>query len=599
MQNPKSTFKAVLIVLFILLINLANAQITRRALFIGNSYIQENNLPLIVANIATNRGHQLIYDSHTPGGYTLNDHFANSTTQNKIKAGNWDYVILQEQSQLPSFEDYSEYAGRNLKNLTKQYNPCARTLFYMTWGRKNGDQSNCAVWPPVCTYEGMDSLLQLRYLEMTENTGAIVSPVGAVWRYVRENYPSIELYQPDESHPSAAGSYLAAMCFYTSLFEKDPSLVSYNFSLTPTVAAQIRDAVKIILWNKMSDWNFLNLIPQSSFTHEIGKGSNEVVLFNTSTNAPEHIWDFGDNQSSTAKNTIHNYANNGTYTITLTTKYCDLGVVYKDSIKKQVTFCPYDLSITPEDLLIYPGTTDTLWTQEYEQYQWMNESGDSILNQTNQYIIPEIGTTYTVRVLKNGCSEWSAPAMVNFYTHLGNYFLNTEGNFSNPDSICQGDSVILFVRPNKPPYPSDDQFSWYRNGTLINGSQNDSLLVLNSGNYKVVMMDNFCPDFTLFADSSSSFTFIDCDTTSTTSIDQKSIENLISIYPNPAEDILTINVSEKLKGTSFRIINLHGVTVLHGNLLSGKTVLNTSHLSVGIYFLQLENQPEVFKIIRN
>ena len=96
--------------------------------------------------------------------------------------------------------------------------------FLPDWGRKNGDVSRCDKWPLVCTYKGMDSLLQINYTMMAKRYNSILSPVGSVWKYIRENYPSIELYNSDESHPSEAGSYAAACCFYT-LFYKNSSNV--------------------------------------------------------------------------------------------------------------------------------------------------------------------------------------------------------------------------------------------------------------------------------------------------------------------------------------------------------------------------------------
>jgi len=89
-------------------------------------------------------------------------HTTNATTISLIQAGNWDYVILQEQSQLPSFPDNDvatqvyPYAAA-LDSMIKASSPCATTLFYMTWGRQNGDAANCQFFPPLCTYLGMDS----------------------------------------------------------------------------------------------------------------------------------------------------------------------------------------------------------------------------------------------------------------------------------------------------------------------------------------------------------------------------------------------------------------------------------------------------------
>jgi len=34
----------------------------------------------------------------------------------------------------------------------------------------------------------------------------LVAPVGRVWRHIRENYPQIQLYSGDGSHPSYIGS---------------------------------------------------------------------------------------------------------------------------------------------------------------------------------------------------------------------------------------------------------------------------------------------------------------------------------------------------------------------------------------------------------
>lgn len=73
-----------------------------------------------------------------------------------------------------------------LDSVINFYNPCVETAFYMTWGRKNGDASNCSFWPPVCTYDGMDSLLNLRYRMMADSNASILSPVGAVWNYIRK-----------------------------------------------------------------------------------------------------------------------------------------------------------------------------------------------------------------------------------------------------------------------------------------------------------------------------------------------------------------------------------------------------------------------------
>ena len=160
-------------------------------LFIGNSYTASNNLPSMVSVIANSMGDYAYSESSLIGGATLQTHVNNPNSNNLIMSGDWDYVVLQEQSQYPSFplwqveQDVFPYATQ-LNQLINDYNDCGQTVFFMTWGRENGDTNNCPNWPPVCTYEGMDDLLHERYMIMANDNGAFVSPVGAVWRYIRD-----------------------------------------------------------------------------------------------------------------------------------------------------------------------------------------------------------------------------------------------------------------------------------------------------------------------------------------------------------------------------------------------------------------------------
>ncbi len=82
-----------------------------------------------------------------------------------------------------------------------------------------------------------------------------MTPVGAAWRYIRQNYPSIELFQSDDSHPSLAGSYAAACCFYATLFRSDPTFITFNSGLSVADAANIKYAVKQTVYDHLSDWN--------------------------------------------------------------------------------------------------------------------------------------------------------------------------------------------------------------------------------------------------------------------------------------------------------------------------------------------------------
>lgn len=237
-----------------------HAQTTKEVLFLGNSYTAVNNLPLLVSDIATSKGNTLTYDSNTPGGYTLNGHSTNTTSLAKINSNNWDYVVLQEQSQIPSFPqsqvatDCYPYAD-SLNRFIKENDSCTVTMFYMTWGRENGDASNCAGWPPVCTYDGMQAQLRESYVNMMGYYNAELSPVGAAWKYTRDNDPTIQLYTADESHPSIHGSYLAACVFYAAIFQETPVGAAFPATITSGDALILQQNAHAVVMDSLTVWN--------------------------------------------------------------------------------------------------------------------------------------------------------------------------------------------------------------------------------------------------------------------------------------------------------------------------------------------------------
>ena len=251
--------KRLLAFFFLLVFTLFAFAQSSKVLFLGNSYTYVNNLPELISTMVMSSGEDMDYEMSAPGGCTFQLHC--SVSLSYIQQGGWDYVVLQEQSQLPSFpedqfmQDCYPYAV-SLCSMIRESNPNAQIVFYMTWGRKNGDQQNCLYYPPLCTYQGMDSLLNLRYMRMAEDNHAWVSPVGAVWHYIRDHYPDVELYQSDESHPSYIGSYVAACCFYTVFTGQNPSNITWNGALDETTALIAKNATKTVVFDSLWKWSF-------------------------------------------------------------------------------------------------------------------------------------------------------------------------------------------------------------------------------------------------------------------------------------------------------------------------------------------------------
>ena len=438
-----------ILIIAVLFSSIIHAQgITKKALFLGNSYTFGNDLPQMVADIAASVGDELIFDSHTPGGYTLQQHWSDDISKQKINKGDWDFVVLQEQSQYPSFPLHQVESGvypyaTLLDDLINAKNPCAETVFYMTWGRKNGDAFNCSVWQPVCTYEGMDNLLNERYKVMAKTNNAILSPVGAVWRYVRENHPLIELYESDESHPSVLGTYLAACTFYTSLFRKDPALITFNPNLPEDEIQIIQNAVKTIVFNNKLEWHIGEYDPSAKFSHQIS--TNQVVFTNQSLNATVFNWNFGDGNTSTAVSPSHSYAATGTYTVkligreaigcvdsTIKINYITVDVPVANFIASDTfTICP--------PLQVQFTNTSTF----YKTILWNFGDGNTstAANPSYSYAIPNDYTVTLTVTSAGGCTSTKQ--------QLIRVLSNTVGNLSyNPITGCFPMQVNFAVTAN-------------------------------------------------------------------------------------------------------------------------------------------------------
>ncbi len=333
-------------------------------LFIGNSYTGVNNLPQLVQQVTESAGDELTYNSNTPGGCTFSGH-CNNNSINMIEEGGWDYVILQGQSQETAFPN-SQVAAETFpfaQQLCEAvYDNCATPVFYMSWGYKYGDTQNGEVFPPIGTYEGMDSLIHLRYMTMAENNDAMVSPVGRVWKYIRENHPEIELYSSDNSHPSYAGSYAAACTFYTTLFRNDPTNISFNGSLSEELANTIKNATKTVVFDDMENWFIGEYDPFLTFNYTCNTAANgiSVSFFNSSYtywDAASIFWDFGDGNFSTENTPIHTYSEAGSYTVTFEiTDVC--GKKYNGS--KEIEVASSGSSVEDfniESIVVYPNPT--------------------------------------------------------------------------------------------------------------------------------------------------------------------------------------------------------------------------------------------------
>lgn len=219
-----------------------------RVLFIGNSYTHFNNLPQIVQQIAATQDMAIACSQVTPGGAYLSGHVRNEKVTEAIRRGDWNYVIIQEQSAAPAMPTkmvlQNTYpAAHTLDSLVVACNKEAKVIFYMTWGHKDGCQDKVDHYPLISTYSGMQERLKTTYLEMAYQNDAWCAPVGMAWQRVRCERPDYQLYAPDRSHPSLLGSYLAANVIFSILYQQ-PYQTAETMGFPPEQAEYIQQVAQ-------------------------------------------------------------------------------------------------------------------------------------------------------------------------------------------------------------------------------------------------------------------------------------------------------------------------------------------------------------------
>jgi len=176
-------------------------------LFIGNSFTQRNNLPGLLAELAAARNLCLQHELISAGGASLRTHSKAGRAAQAIAAGGYDYVVLQEQSTLPVKN--AQRMAENVRLFDEVIKRAgAKTVLYMTWARQHTPEAQ--------------QIIADAYQTIGDELGAIVVPVGLAWQRFLTTHDEPVLYDRDQSHPTLAGSYLAACVFLAALLKENP-----------------------------------------------------------------------------------------------------------------------------------------------------------------------------------------------------------------------------------------------------------------------------------------------------------------------------------------------------------------------------------------
>lgn len=223
-------------------------------LFIGNSFSGFNNMPKMVEAFADSASNAYEIAAHTPGGafvkYIPQGTFAhanNPAVYDLIRSKSWNYIVVQDNQGFfidPTIGYFHpdglviEGHAQLRDSLLASSNECGKLILFSGWVDKDP-----MAWAPefdMATAQIANQRVFDQYQFLNSQINQVIAPIGMAWNYVLDELPDIELFAGDNYHPNYAGSYLTAATIYSLAFKEDPTNNTFNGSLDPALAKELR-----------------------------------------------------------------------------------------------------------------------------------------------------------------------------------------------------------------------------------------------------------------------------------------------------------------------------------------------------------------------
>ena len=174
-----------------------------KILMLGNSYTFFNDLPARLAEltgaevVGNLRGGACLWQQLDPG-----DELAAKCAA-LLAQKDWNYIVLQEHSR-GTFEFPEKFFTASRELCARAHEMGAMPVFYCTWAYQRGGKLITAM---QLDHDEMFRKINAAYHQAAADNNALIADVGS--RFYMNEDPD-NLFDPDGSHPSAAGTALAA-----------------------------------------------------------------------------------------------------------------------------------------------------------------------------------------------------------------------------------------------------------------------------------------------------------------------------------------------------------------------------------------------------
>ena len=122
----------------------------------------------------------------------------------------------------------------------------ALPLQYSTFGVNKGSVTRNAFTKVMTRREHTDLVTEYN-AGVADKLGVTAVYSGKVLNLAAEKYPEINLYHTDKIHPSYAGSFVVASCFYTVIFGEAPVKSDFSGELDTATAEKLKKIPEILI----------------------------------------------------------------------------------------------------------------------------------------------------------------------------------------------------------------------------------------------------------------------------------------------------------------------------------------------------------------
>lgn len=323
-------------------------------------------------------------------------------------------------------------------------------------------------------------------------------------------------------------------------------------------------------------------------------------------NASSYLWNFGDGNTSTLQNSVHNYSISNTYTVSLTlTNGCSNSTTIANTVLVDPSIVPVlnsDNWGSPNSSAC-PGDSVLFYSYGGTAYIW--DFGDGTTTTTTQ----------TLAIQDGGGGSFVIDVVTHAYSSVGTYtvkltYFNDCGN-SVTDSLnfavgstdpVNGEIAITGTTFNTCQSTTflamgGASYQWnFGDGNTLSTNQNQvSHTYSVAGNYSVsVVITNGCANTGTYTETVNIQT---C--TPTGIVNNTKSTDWLNVYPNPFSGRTSIEINMTSNSNVItELFSINGEKVLevsNGELAKGKHIINVdaSTLCNGIYFMKTSTSTQV------